>query len=277
MSSCTEGAHCSEDSPEESFVGGYANYTFGTSVLAPMYAALPGFLNAKSQTSPDPVYVRTITLRDWGQKQGQAVETMEPEQVEHKPTPERLGDRLSRVIRPVHEPFDPRDFIQKAADFLTSIGVVHVASLEVDGAHVYVFKDGADSDLRSVVDNANSYFDSHKGSVRQIDLKVFGRSDYFFLEMVLTYRPLHSPHEAAFSVAIGARPVALHAMPSETFEQYADRTTKLRSDPAEVARFEKEVDEKGRELVSDLSYHISSAFPGARFTVIEQDESGDIL
>lgn len=287
MSECAEDAHCSEDSAEASYPASaihpaFANFAFTAMTGIPFYPSLsedPGKSAASPRptTSPGPTFVQTITLKDWGAKPEQALETMEPERVEHTPASERLGDRLRRVTRPVHEPFDPKDFVQKAEDFLASIGLVHVASLEVDGTSVYAFQDETPSDSASVRARADAYFDSHKGPVQQIDLKVFGKSDYFFLEMILTYRPVHSPHEAALTVAIGARPVVLHAMKGETYEQYADRTENLRTDPVEVAKFEKEVDEKGKELVKDLSYHISTAFPGARFTVIEQNEVGDLI
>lgn len=288
MSECAEDAHCSEDSAEASYPTSaihpaYANFAFTAMTGIPFYPSLsedPGKSTASPgpTTSRSPTFVRTISLKDWGTKQNQAVETMEPEEMEHALQSERVGERLLRLTRPVHEPFDPEEFVRKAVDFLASIGSVHVASLEVDGTSVYVFQEDAGSDSASVAEEkAKGYFGSHKGPVQQIDLKVFGKSDHFFLEMVLTYRPVHSPHEAAFTLAIAARPVVLHAMKGETYEQYADRTEKLRTDPVEAANFEKEVDERGKELVRDLSYHISTAFPGARFTVIEQNDVGDLI
>jgi len=279
MSDCVEDAHCQEVSPAASFpstiAGGLGGYAFGGPIMVPF--VLAGHGSGTGETNHGRAYVRTIRLRDWGPKGGQEVETMEREQVENPQASESLADRLERALRPIREPFGPKTFVQNAAAFLGSIGVVHVASLEIDGTHVYALQDEAGADFSAVAEKANAYLDSHGGAVRQIDLKVFGRSDYFFLEMVLTYRPVHSPHEPALAVAVGARPVVLHAMENETPDQYARRMETLRDDQAEATRFEKEVDDKGKELVRDLSYHISSAFPGARFTVVEQDESRDVL
>ncbi|MGA2663493.1 MAG: hypothetical protein ABSF83_00910 [Nitrososphaerales archaeon] len=275
MSSCEDEAHCSVHSAAASLGGNLA--TFGhisavDSMGVPEHGTGPG---DRPPPSPRPAYVRTITLRDWGPEKGRPIESVETERVGRVPAAEGLGERILRIVKPVREPLGPGDFIQRASEFLGSIGTVHVASLEVDGTPVFVLQDEGSGGFPAVVQKANEFLDSHPGSVRQMDLKVFGRSAFFFLEMVLTYRPVHSPHEPALSVTVGAKPVALHVVENETLQQYSDRLERLRSDPQARANIEKQVEEKGSELVGDLSYHIASAFPGARFSVIEQDESDE--
>ena len=281
MPACKEAAHCSVGSAGAclagNFGGGgsYAGFG-GFGYRSPVLLGSVAHTNVSGDsTFGGPVYVRTITLRDWGPQRNRPVQSLEPEHVEQSLREETLGERLMRLVRPIHEPFKQRDFVQKAGEFLASIGVVHVASLEVDGNHVHVYQTESSADFRSVAAMADAYFDSHPSPARQIVLKLFGRNNYFFLEMILTYRPVHSPHEPALSVAIGATPVALHTQDGETLDEYSQRTEKLRTDPATREAFEKELEEKARDLVSDLSYHISSTFPGARFSVVEQDETAE--
>ena len=279
MSGCEDEAHCRVPSASASLGGNLVTFGQVSGFHGMGVVGVPGEYGTGSggapPPSPRPVYVRTITLRDWGPEKGRPVESVEPERVEREPAAEGLGERIMRIVKPVREPLGPGDFLQKAAEFLASIGTVHVASLEVDGTQVYVLQDEGSGGFPAVIQKANEFLSSHQGSVRQMDLKVFGRSNFFFLEMVLTYRPVHSPHEPALSVAVGAKPVVFHAMGNETLQQYSERLEGLRSDPQARAGFEKQVEEKGGELVGDLSYHIASAFPGARFSVIEQDESGE--
>lgn len=221
-------------------------------------------------------YARAITLSGWSSVQGQPAQQVQAVTMAG-PSTESLSDKLMRFIHPVYEPFSPGQFVEKTTDFLSSIGVVHIASFEADGTPVYTVRDGGTEDFALLREKANAYFDSHNLSIRQMDMKLFGRSDYFFLDMVLTYRPVHSPHEPGLSLTIGAKPVLLHAMEGETLTDFEARIEKLRTDSAELEKFQKETEERGREFTSDLSHHISESFPGAHFKVIEMDESDEAL
>jgi hypothetical protein len=229
-----------------------------------------GMMGASSQYT----YVRAITLGGLGSVQEQpAQQTV----TTAGPSTENLSDRLMRFIHPVREPFSPTQFVERTIGFLNSIGVVHIASFEADGTPVYTVRDGATTDLGLFGEKAKAYFDSHDASIHQMDMKLFGRSDYFFLDMVLTYRPVHSPHEPGLSLTFGATPMQLHAMETETLADYEVRMEKLRTDSAELEKLQKETGEKGKEFTSDLAHHISESFPGAHFKVFEMDESDERL
>ena len=97
--------------PGASFAGAYgAGAGFRTAGFMGVSLYPPGS-DDKEWDNSKPTYVRTITLKDWGTNRGKPVESVQPEQIEHKPAVSGFGDRLMRIVRPVHEPFEPSDFV----------------------------------------------------------------------------------------------------------------------------------------------------------------------
>jgi hypothetical protein len=68
-------------------------------------------------------------------------------------------------------------------------------------------------------------------------------------------------------------PESLHAMASESFDEVSARNAKLMTDGQERDRFLADCRTKSQDLISDLSHHIPSAFPGTKLKFLTEDES----
>jgi hypothetical protein len=88
---------------------------------------------------------------------------------------------------------------------------------------------------------------------------------------------VYGPFGQRIYLAVGARPVELRLLDGETTEQYSETMVALKSDIQKLKAFRDEVREKGRELTDDLSHHMAETFEGARFRVMEFDESSESL
>ena len=186
---CNASAHCSEMAPVDSIPPwGFA--TAYLPVVGGMSFPYSAFLNGYSPVTTSP-------------------EASEAERLlQSQPPKERddAGDRLMRLIHPVLEPLSPGEFVDRAADFFKSIGNVHVASAEVDGNAIYRYNTTNPVDFSAIRGKAEEYIRSRNEKVREVSLNGFGKNDFFFLEIALLYRPVHSPREPGLTLAIGMSP-----------------------------------------------------------------------
>jgi len=186
---------------------------------------------------------------------------------------EGAGDRFMRLIHPVKEHLTPGEFMDRAADFFKSIGDVHVASVEIDGEVVHHLEAAHPADFSLIKQMAEGYIQSRNEKVREVRFNVFGKNDFFFLDLALLFRPVHSPHEPGLTLAIGMSPESLHAREGESFDEVSARNARLTVDGPERDQFLGDCRTKSQDLISDLSHHISSAFPGTKLKVLTEDES----
>ncbi len=192
---------------------------------------------------------------------------------ENAPGGESLDDKVLRFIHPIREPFTPSAFIEKAASFLKSIGVVHVVSVEIDGTPAYTLQGDNPDSIAQFEERSISFLQTQTSPVKFIELRVLGKSNDFFMDMSITYRPVHSAHEPGLSFAVEAKPAALDLQEGETMAEHELRLEKLALNSAEVEKLQEETQKKASSLTDDLSHHISEAFPGTKFNLSERDET----
>jgi hypothetical protein len=101
-----------------------------------------------------------------------------------------------------------------------------------------------------------------------------GRSDYFFLDLSILFRPVHSPHEPGLQLALLARPVSPDRRKDESLADYQLRIERLSLASDQAERLRRESAEKGNELTRDLSYHLEESFPEIQFKLKGTDETG---
>jgi len=253
---CNSSAHCST---MDSMASLPSSSLMGVNLLGYRGMGFPysAFLNGYSQdvTGPEP---------------SEAAQMLQPEP---QPEKESASDMLMRLIHPVRESLSSNGFVEGAGDFFKSIGDVHVASVEVDGNAVYHFVAGNPADFTLIRQKVEDFIRSRNEKVREIRLNVFGKNDFFFLDIALLFRPVHSSHEPGLTLAIGMNPVSLHAREGESFEDVSSRNSKLMTEGPERTRFLDDCKAKSQDVVSDLSHHISMSFPGVKLKVLTEDES----
>jgi len=192
---------------------------------------------------------------------------------EGAPGKESLDDKLLRFLHPVRSPYNPGEFIDRTESFLKSIGAVHVASVEVDGASAYSLEGNNAQSLSEFGQQVKSYLSALDQPAKMIEIRVLGRNKDFFVDMSIVYRPIHSTHDPGLSFSVGARPVILDVQDGETEADHALRLDRLALDSAKVEQLQQESEKNAKALTDDLSHHISEAFPGTRFVVGEHDET----
>ena len=192
---------------------------------------------------------------------------------EGTPGKQSLDDKLLRFLHPVRSPFSPEEFVDKTENFLKSIGPVHVASVEVDGAPAYSLEGNNVQSIAEFGQRVKSYLVGLNHPAKMIEIRVLGRNKDFFVDMSIVYRPIHSPHDPGLSLSVGARPVVLDVQDGETAAEHALRLDRLALDTAQVAQLQQESERNATALTDDLSHHISEAFPGTKFVVSEHDET----
>ena len=252
---CNTSAHCSEVAPIDS-IPPWGFHAACLPVVGGMSFPNSAFLNGYSPATTSPEALEAEPLLQSQPRKGR----------------DDVSDRLMRLIHPVLEPLRPGDFVDKAADFFKSIGNVHVASAEVDGSAIYRLDAANPVDFAAIRGKAEGYIRPRNVKVREISLNVFGKND-FFLDIALLYRPVHSPREPGLALAIGMNPESLHAMASESFDEVRAKNAKLMTDDPERDRFLADCRTKSQDLISDLSHHIPSAFPGTKLKFLTEDES----
>ena len=93
------------------------------------------------------------------------------------------------------------------------------------------------ADFSAIREKAEEYIRSRNEKVREISLNVFGKNDFFFLDVALLYRPVHSQREPGLTLAIGMTPESLHARPGESFDEVSARNAELMTDGPERDQF----------------------------------------
>ncbi len=186
---------------------------------------------------------------------------------------EGLGSRLSHFLRPIHESLASSAFLEETGTFLRSIGVVHVLSLDVDGANVYTVQKDESNSVEEFEDAGKNYFGSHSSPKGLVEVRVVGRNDHFYLDMSIQFRPVHSSHDDGLAISVQLRPVVLEPREGETTAEHAARLDKLARDSEAVERLEKQDAEQALALKADLEHHISLAYPDLGFTLNEGDET----
>jgi len=253
---CNASAHCSTVAPADSIPPWGYNVSY-LPVVGGMSFPYSAFLNGYSQVTTSPEASEAERLLQAQPRKGR----------------DDTSDRLLRLIHPVLEPLSPGDFVERAVGFFKSIGNVHVASAEVDGKAIYKLDAANPVDFSAIREKAEEYIRSRNEKVREISLNVFGKNDFFFLDVALLYRPVHSQREPGLTLAIGMTPESLHARPGESFDEVSARSAELMTDGPERDQFLADCRTRSQDLISDLSHHISSAFPGTRLKVLTEDES----
>jgi hypothetical protein len=186
---------------------------------------------------------------------------------------EGMGSRLSHFLRPIRESLSPSAFLDETVAFLRSIGVVHVVSLDVDGANVYTVQGSEANSVEEFEDAGKKYFESHPSPKGPVEVRVVGRNDHFLLDMSIQFRPVHSSHDDGLAISVQLRPVVLEPMEGESVAEHGARVDKLVLDSHAVERLKKEDAEQALALKADLEHHISESYPNLGWTLSEADET----
>jgi hypothetical protein len=158
---------------------------------------------------------------------------------------------------------DPREFVSKAEEFLSKIGVEEILKVSFGGDEIYRRDEKGHAEAASLSDVVACTLTQLVNSQRRIDhimLVAHGKTDEFELQLTPEFKSTHPPAISAISLEVWSLPSELWRKDGESEFEFADRVNNLILNEEYAQRLGSESRAKMEKLLEDYGSDLRQRF-----------------